>query len=222
MQLDFWKEVWKEQRLGFDQVEVNYYLKKALPSWLSESYETIFVPLCGRSIDMWEIHRSGHHVTGVECFEGALQDFDKKYALNLEKVSVRDSVDCLKNLDFKLYCADFFELTSADIQKRKGPLKIWDRAALVALPPEMRLAYYDQIEKLCIDRLDWLCLLFSFDADTNFGPPFSVNYEEVEEKMLSKGYSVEVLEERILKPQNPKFVEAGIGAFKETLIRVYG
>ena len=34
---------------------------------------------------MWEIHRSGHHVTGVECYEGALQDFNEKYALSLEK-----------------------------------------------------------------------------------------------------------------------------------------
>lgn len=222
MQLDFWKEVWKEQRLGFDQIETNYYLKKALPSWLSESYETIFVPLCGRSIDMWEIHRSGHHVTGVECYEGALQDFNEKYALNLEKISVRNSVDCYKNLDFKLYCADFFELTSADILKRKGPLKVWDRAALVALPPEMRLAYYEQIHQLSIDRLDWLCLLFSFDSQDNFGPPFPVNYEEVREIMTRKGYYVEILEERILEPQNPKFVEAGIKEFKETLIRVYG
>ena len=222
MKLDFWKQVWKEQRLGFDQGEPNYYLKKVLPSWLSESYETIFVPLCGRSVDMWEIHRAGHHVTGVEFCEGALLDFDKKFSLNLEKISVRESVDCFRNLDFKLYCADFFNLNAADIKKRKGSLKIWDRAALVALPPDMRFAYYDQVDELNIDRLDWLCLLFSFDAEPDFGPPFPVDFEEVHKIMTKKGYCVEIVEERSLRPQNPKFIEAGIHDFKETLIRVYG
>ena len=220
MELDFWNQVWKEERLGFDQVEMNHYLKKSLSTWLLETSETIFVPLCGRSIDMWELHCLGHQIVGVEYVRDALEDFDKKFSLNMRKHFIRDSVECFETEDFKLYCADFFDLISADIPNGEKPLKIWDRASLVALPNDLRREYYRQIEKLSGGNLDWLCLLFTFPAAANFGPPFSVSLTEVQQIMTDKGFNVKVLEERHLEPKNPKFVEAGISEFTETLIRV--
>ncbi len=220
MDLDFWNQVWTEKRLGFDQAEANYYLRKVLSTWLLEPCETVFVPLCGRSIDMWELHCSGHHVTGVEGVRAALEDFDNKFSLNMSKSMVRDSVECFRSDDFTLYCADFFDLISADIPSGERPLKIWDRAALVALPDYMRKEYYRQVERLSEGNLDWLCLLFSFNSKPDFGPPFSVSFEEVDQVMTEKGFNVKVLDERQLEPKNPKFVEAGISEFTETLIQV--
>ena len=78
MKLDFWKQVWKEQRLGFDQGETNC-TSEGLTILAFRILRNHFVPLCGRSVDMWEIHRAGHHVTGVEFCEGALLDFDKSF-----------------------------------------------------------------------------------------------------------------------------------------------
>jgi thiopurine S-methyltransferase len=57
--------------------------------------------------------------------------------------------------------------------------RIWDRAALVALPPEMRQAYVPVLRSLAHPGARVLQNAFTYDPGQYQGPPFSVSGSEV-------------------------------------------
>ena len=50
---------------------------------------------------------------------------------------------------YKLYCGDFFDLTAPELS---GVSAYYDRGALVALPPEMRVRYVDHLSVSAVVR----------------------------------------------------------------------
>ena len=220
MDIEFWQQMWREGRLGFDQSSVNPYLAEVIDQWLEDGSHHVFVPLCGRSIDMSFIHSAGHSIWGVECVEKAILDFFDSLNLNPQCVSISDSIQCFKAQRYELFCGDFFSMKSQYLERPNSKLKIWDRASLVALPKNLRLKYYQQLIELSGNSLDWMCLLFTYEHPELIGPPFSVEISEIKDIMMPQGYKIEVVTERCIEPQNPKFKEAGVTQFYETLIRV--
>lgn len=220
LKIEFWHEVWREGRLGFDQPSTNYYLLNIMNKWLCDGPHEVLVPLCGRSVDMLAIQAAGHTVVGVECVEQAIEDFSTLHQITFQRSQPKAHIECFSAERYRLYCADFFKLNRTDLNLSDAPLKIWDRAALVALPASMRQNYYDQLRSLSSNSMDWMCLLFTYDSETDLGPPFSVNVQELIDAMMPSNFNVEIIEERSLQPQNPKFVEAGVIDFHETLVRV--
>jgi len=57
---------------------------------------------------------------------------------------------------------------------------IYDRAALVALPQEMRIRYTAHLTEIT-DKAPQLLITFEYDQSAMEGPPFSVSNEEVNE-----------------------------------------
>ena len=220
MDIDFWHQVWREGRLGFDQTSVNRYLAEIFDDWLADGPHNVFVPLCGRSVDMAYIHSAGHSIWGVECVEQAILDFFNNLNLSPQSDFLANSIKCFRAERYRLFCGDFFSMKSKYFEKEGSILKVWDRAALVALPVDLRRKYYQQIIDLSGDSLDWMCLLFTYQHPVIIGPPFSVDISEIKDIMVPQGYKIEVVAERCIEPQNPKFKEAGVTQFYETLIRI--
>ena len=69
----------------------------------------------------------------------------------------------------------------------------YDRAAMVALPSEVRATYVDQIYSLCSPGAVGLMITFAYPQEQMQGPPFSLPDEEVFE-VFSERFEVELLE----------------------------
>jgi thiopurine S-methyltransferase len=79
-----------------------------------------------------------------------------------------------ENLD--IFAGDLFELDKGLL----GPVDvIYDRAALVALPPEMRVRYTTHLMTIT-DKAPQLLICYEYDQTLVPGPPFSVSREEVQ------------------------------------------
>ena len=79
-----------------------------------------------------------------------------------------------ENID--LFAGDLFELSG----ERLGPVDaVYDRAALVALPKEMRIQYAAHL-KAITDRAPQFLVTYRYDQSRLDGPPFSISAEEVE------------------------------------------
>ena len=75
MKADFWHDKWNNNEIGFDQDQPNPLLVKHWQALNLEANARVFVPLCGKSIDMvWLLHQ-GHQVVGVELSEDAIEQF---------------------------------------------------------------------------------------------------------------------------------------------------
>ncbi len=205
MNPEFWQKRWQEKRIGFNQPEVNPLLIKYWTELNLLAGSRIFVPLCGKSIDMVWLAAQGHDVVGVELVESAAQAFfaEQNIQPTVSQHTENSAIKCyqgqLPNQISKqpsqqtvtLWVADIFALTATDI----GPIDaVYDKAALIALPADMRTKYSEQIRQLSgnvskVDSVDscdnkaapQLLITLNYDQSKKDGPPFSINGEQLEQ-----------------------------------------
>ncbi|MEP7220687.1 MAG: thiopurine S-methyltransferase, partial [Bacteroidota bacterium] len=66
MDSSFWQNRWRENRIGFHQGSVNSRLRRHFAEIAGDAKECVFIPLCGKSLDILWIADQGHPVVGVE------------------------------------------------------------------------------------------------------------------------------------------------------------
>lgn len=139
-----WLQSWREHRTDFHQIAVNPLLSKFWPSLKLVHGCRVFVPLCGKSLDMIWLAQQGHEVLGVELSPVAVEDFFRENGLNPAKRKV-GQFTLWSHGSLSILCGDYFALSQADI----GQLDtVYDRAALTALPENARALYIEQLSRL--------------------------------------------------------------------------
>ncbi|MDX1352370.1 MAG: thiopurine S-methyltransferase [Thiomicrorhabdus sp.] len=175
MEANFWHQMWNSGVVGFHQSDVNDFLKTHWSKLNLQGNENVLVPLCGKSLDMIWLAQQGHAVLGVELSPKALDEFIAENQLTAEPIEQGNHCG-YKLADMTLLCGDFFHLTAeqcTDIQV------VYDRAALVALPPEMRKRYVTHLQNILPEGSQLLLVTLEYDQKQMPGPPFSVTEQEV-------------------------------------------
>ena len=217
MDKDFWLKAWEEGRTRFHNQEPNTDLVQYFPLFKDHVTEA-FVPLCGKSIDLHFLHQAGLEVTGVELSPLAIDQFkqDSKER-DLSWIETELSHHLLSQADsLNLYCGDLFELPAEVLESVDF---IYDRAAIVALPPELRLKYASWIKETFKQPHQILLISFEYDQALCDGPPFSVTEAEINQ-LFSDCYSIDLLDRRVIDDINPKFVEANVKKFERTVYQL--
>lgn len=215
MDEEFWLDRWKHDRIGFHQEEVNRALREHWPEMPWPDGGRIFVPLCGKSEDMVWLRDHGQHVVGVELSSIACRAFfdehDEEYELRdagRHRHYVADEIE--------IFCGDFFELEGERLGAVDG---VYDRAALVSLPPEMRARYAEQMARLVPAGVAVLMQTMEYEQDDMAGPPFSVHEEEVR-RLYAAAFEVEELEAGEWEEAPAKFAERGLARLRECCWRL--
>ena len=215
MDAAFWIQRWQQNRIGFHQPEVNRWLMEYWARLVPDPETSVFVPLCGKTRDLVWLRERGHRVTGVELSPVAVQDFFVENGLQPEQgVEGSFRVCCVPQL--KLLCGDFFEL-SAEQMKDVGA--VYDRAALIALPHQLRLRYVDRLSALLQSGTRMLLVAMEYSQSQMDGPPFAVEEEEVV-RLFSPHWSVRVLQREDLLAQEPRFAERGLSHLNEKIYQL--
>lgn len=177
MNPEFWQTRWQEKRIGFNQSEVNPLLIKYFHHLDLPVGSRIFVPLCGKTIDMVWLAAQGHEVVGVELVETAVQEFFAEQKISptvhqhTDNPAIKYYQGQLAEQTITLWVADIFALTAADIGDVDA---VYDKAALIALPSDMRPQYSKQIRELSSNTAQIL-LTLNYDQSKKDGPPFSIS-----------------------------------------------
>ncbi len=184
----FWRERWRENRLGWHQPQAHPMLVRRLPEFAPPAGSRVFLPLCGKTLDIGWLLGQGFRVVGAELVETAIQQLFAELGVEpkIEQAgpSLRYSSDGID-----VFVGDLFELTAETL----GPVDaVYDRAALVALPPEMRPAYAAHLAEIT-GRAPQLLITFEYDQGLMEGPPFSVPEDEVR-ALYSAAFEIEPLE----------------------------
>ncbi len=144
MEHEFWHERWEKDEIGFHQVTVNEELKRFLGRLELAAGTHVMVPFCGKTMDMWWLQERGFRVTGVELSPVAVRDFFDDAGLT-PSVRRQDGFEVYSAAGVELICGDFFKLEPRAFTEMDA---VYDRAALVALPPAMRPVYVGQMTRL--------------------------------------------------------------------------
>lgn len=181
MQADYWHQKWADNKIGFHQDRVNIRLQEHWTALELKGDETVFVPLCGKSLDMLWLHRRGHTVLGVELSEKAVESFFTDNILNYRSRDA-DGFRVYSGMDeaagIELWVGDFYSLSADHLAHCKA---LYDRAAFIALDLDLRRRYADHLAQVIAAGTRGLLLSIDYDEDRMQGPPYSVPEENVRE-----------------------------------------
>lgn len=211
MEAAFWHQKWKENRIGFHQVEFNRWLQTG---WSArQGDEPVLVPLCGKSGDMLWLNQQGHPVDGFELSELAISQFFSENQLT-ETVSEVGPYQCHQHETLRIYQGDFFAAPTLGRRYRLA----YDRAALIALPTSMRRQYAELMSRLIEPAGQVLLVTLEYQPEQQVQPPFSVGEMEVR-NLFERDFSVEVLG-RATEQDHPRVQSGQLSYFDEVAYRL--
>lgn len=212
MEKTFWQERWQRGEIGFHQARANTLLTRFWPTLNLAPPSMVFVPLCGKSQDMAWLADQGHQVIGVELSEIAVHDYFKESGLTPE-VATDGPFEVSSAGPFKIYCGDLFDLTAEQL---KDVAAVYDRAALIALPPDVRLRYADAFARLLPRDAVIFVISIDYPEGALSGAPFSVPQSEIQ-RLYGGAFEIQILERRDGITQAENLKKRGVTQLEETV-----
>jgi thiopurine S-methyltransferase len=215
MEPEFWQQRWREGRIGFHQDRETPLMLKHWPALQAPPGSRVFVPLAGKSLDMAWFAAQGHRVLGAELSAMAIEQFFAEHALEPQisesAIGRHYSADGIEIIQGDVFALDSATLSDCNI--------VYDRAALIALPPPMRQRYAREVYAKLPAGCRGLLITLEYPQDEKAGPPFSVEESEVRE-LFEPLWHVEVLERRDILAQQPAFIAEGVTALQTVVYRL--
>jgi thiopurine S-methyltransferase len=212
---DFWHKRWQIGQIGFHQSAVDRHLEKYWPDLGLARGSRVFVPLCGKSLDLLWLQERHESVTGVELSAVALESFCMEHGIPARR-RVLEHFDLYEASKLRLYRGDFFALTPELL----GPVTaVYDRAALISWAPELRADYVSHLTAVTRPGTQTLLVTMEYAQSQMAGPPFSAGADEVE-GLYARNHSIELLAREDVLASEPRLRSRGLTRLFEVCYRL--
>ena len=215
MQPDFWLDRWRTAQIGFHQAAVDRHLKAYWPQLLVPANSRVFVPLCGKSLDLLWLRTLGHSVLGVELSPVALESFLMEHGIPARR-RVLSCFDVYEADGFTLFCGDYFKLTPALLGSVSA---VYDRAALISWTPAARESYVEHLTLLTSPGTQTLLIAVEYPPEQMKGPPFPLTRDTIE-NLYAGRYSIEELARHEILELEPRLKARGLTELREVCYRM--
>lgn len=210
MEPAFWHERWQRGEIGFHRSQPHPQLVQHFQRLPVHAREHLLVPLCGKSVDMAWLARQGCRVSGTELSAMAINDFAREQGLSA-CVHADEDLLCHEMGAIRLWQGDHFALTRRQLGDARG---FYDRAALVALPPDLRTRYVEHLNQLMPAGSAGLLITFDYDPSHMDGPPFAVSAAEVKARYGDR-WQIQPLASHNVIGQHPGLQQRGLKVLQE-------
>lgn len=174
MEPQFWHDRWAKNEIGFHKGEANPLLVTYFKELALAKGSRIFVPLCGKTLDISWLLSNGYRVAGAELSAIAIEQLFTELGTK-PTITKNGGIDRYHAPDIDIFVGDIFDVTNTML----GPVDaMYDRAALVALPENMRSRYTAHVTAIT-NHAPQLLVCYEYDQRAAEGPPFSISHEEV-------------------------------------------
>ncbi len=170
----FWLQRWETNDICFHEHETNPSLIKYFQELGIKKGSRVFVPLCGKTLDIGWLLSNGYRVAGAELIELAIQQLFENLRME-PKISANGNLKQYSAKNIDVFVGDIFDLSKTAL----GPVDAtYDRAALIALPPKIRNRYTEHLREIT-NNAPQLLISLEYDQKLMEGPPFSVSNAEI-------------------------------------------
>jgi thiopurine S-methyltransferase len=190
MDLDFWRQKWEKNEIAFHQSKPNPVLVKYFKELKLVEDSRVFLPLCGKTLDIGWLLSQGYRVAGAELSKLAIEHLFLGLGLEPE-ISKIGNVSRYSATNIDIFVGDIFDLSNEVLGRVDA---IYDRAALIALPEEVRNRYAKHLLEIT-DTAEQLMISLEYDRSLMDGPPFSVDSDEVN-RHYKDAYNLKLLGSR--------------------------
>ena len=174
MDASFWHNRWQTNQTGWHERDVNPLLIAHFPSLNVPPGARVFVPLCGKSLDLGWLLSRGYAVAGAELSELAVTQLFAELGMEVH-ISEVGKFRLFRGERIDIFVGDIFDLSREILGAVEA---VYDRAALVALPEAMRVRYAAHL-KAITGMAPQLVIGYEYDQTVLAGPPFSVTPDEL-------------------------------------------
>jgi thiopurine S-methyltransferase len=215
VQPDFWLDRWRNAQIGFHQAATDKHLKAYWPSLNLPADSPIFVPLCGKSLDLIWLHSQGLFVSGIELSPIALESFCLEHGIPARRRTL-EHFDVYEADRLALFRGDFFRLTPSLLG---APSAVYDRAALISWAPALRSAYVNHLTSLTQKGTQTLLISVEYPEAQMSGPPFPLD-RNVIDALYAGHHSIELLGTHEILDLEPRLRARGLTELREIAYRL--
>jgi len=190
MDTSFWHERWELGQIAFHEKMPNSLLVDHLDELQLDNEARVFLPLCGKTLDFSYFLNLGYQVVGIELSEIAIKELFQDLRLT-PTISTIGELTLYQAKGIDIFVGDFFDLNPKIIGTVDA---IYDRAALVALPFEIRKSYTQHLTEITLSAIQ-LLICFEYDQASMDGPPFSISPDEISQHYKDL-YSINCVEKK--------------------------
>ncbi len=201
----YWLSKWEKNDIGFNQPKPHPLLVEYINTLELPAKARIFVPLCGKSVDMLWLLEKGYRVIGIELSTIACEAFFTEHQLAFKLTRHQHLIHYVGE-NITLICGDFFKLT----QKVLGPIDaVYDRAALIALSASRREVYVAHLLRLIPTYAKIFLISLLYDSKEMAGPPFPVLGDEIDH-LYGKHLKIQLIHLKAIKKIAPHLQAKGL------------
>jgi thiopurine S-methyltransferase len=185
----FWRERWQKNEIPFHERKPNLLLVKYFKRLGLAKGARVFVPLCGKTLDIGWLRSRGCRVAGAELSEIAVEQLFAELRLKPKLSKIKGGAVTRYVADkVEIFVGDIFEVTRSILGRVDAS---YDRAAFVAMPNPVRARYTEHLTRIT-NKAPQLLVTFDYDQTVMPGPPFAISNSELVER-YGKTYDLELL-----------------------------
>jgi thiopurine S-methyltransferase len=212
MDRGFWLDRWHRHDIGFHQPTVQEALTQYADALALHEGSRVFVPMCGKSLDMVWLADQGSTVVGVELSDLAVAEFFDERSRH-PATATAGAFRVNRAGPYELWCGDYFAMLP---QATRRITAVYDRAALVAMPRRLQARYAAKPAELTPGDVPVLLVALDFDPSQLEGPPFAIPASQVR-SIFKTWFSVDCLEDREVIGVNPHLRDRGLKSLREAV-----
>lgn len=183
----FWHDRWQQNQTGFHEAQPNPLLVAHFDRLSLPPGSRIFVPLCGKTLDIHWLLARGYCIAGAELSEIAVRQLFADLGVT-PRTTTGGAVCRYSAPGIDIFQGDIFALSRGELREVDA---IYDRAALIALPEPLRSRYARHLAQIT-DRAMQLLICITYEQRLLAGPPFSVDGAEVA-RLYQGAYDLQAL-----------------------------
>jgi thiopurine S-methyltransferase len=215
VQPEFWQERWRTAQIGFHQSAVDRHLQAYWPTLELAANSPVFVPLCGKSLDLLWLREQGHEVCGVELSPVAVEAFCMEHGIPARR-RVAGDFEVYEADGIRLLRGDFFKLTPALLGNVAA---VYDRASLISWSPASRASYVEHMTALSHRGTQTLLIAVEYPPAQMSGPPFPVTRDDID-RLYADHHSIELKGRHAILHLEPRLKARGLTELSEVCYRL--
>lgn len=174
MDATFWHRKWESNEISFHGEKPNPLLLRHFPALRLAKGARVFVPLCGKSLDIHWLLANGCRVAGAELSRLAVEQLFDELGV-VPRITPAGPLERFEADGLSIFVGNIFDLDRASLGAVDA---VYDRVALVALPEDMRVRYAAHLVAVTASAPQ-LVVAYEYDPSCTAGPPFPVTEAEI-------------------------------------------
>lgn len=176
MDKNYWNKRWENREIAFHESSANPFLTENFSMLGLDENSRVLIPLCGKTLDIAWFLNEGHQVVGVELIQSAIEELFDELGIEPVITNIKGMLLYEAN-NLQIYVGDFFSVTREMIGNVDA---VYDRAALIALPPDLQSRYAAHLVEVS-NSAPQLLVTMEYDQELMDGPPFSISSSDVKD-----------------------------------------